>query len=118
MERDEGLIAAFASELIVRRKQRKLSQEALAYKAGVNRTYIAKLELAKNQPTLSVLYQIATALDCELSELLAVAIENYRHLQKREKRNSALSQKLTQSDRDETPLRETGKEDADGNKRK
>jgi predicted transcriptional regulator len=46
---------AFAAELKARRSGLKLSQEELAHRAEVNRTYIAKLELARNQPTLCVL---------------------------------------------------------------
>ena len=53
MTRDEALIAAFADELRSRRAALRLSQEELAHRAGVNRTYIAKLELARNQPTLT-----------------------------------------------------------------
>lgn len=52
MTRDEALIAAFADELRSRRAALRLSQEELAHRAGINRTYIAKLELARNQPTL------------------------------------------------------------------
>ncbi len=58
MTRDEALIAAFADELRSRRAALRLSQEELAHRAGVNRTYIAKLELARNQPTLTVLLRV------------------------------------------------------------
>ena len=58
MTRDETLIAAFADELRFRRAALRLSQEELAHRAGINRTYIAKLELARNQPTLTVLFRI------------------------------------------------------------
>ena len=59
MTRDEALIAAFADELRSRRAALRLSQEELAHRAGINRTYIAKLELARNQPTLTVLLRVA-----------------------------------------------------------
>ena len=74
MTRDETLIAAFADELRFRRAALRLSQEELAHRAGINRTYIAKLELARNQPTLTVLFRIAEALDVSLPELMAGAI--------------------------------------------
>ena len=74
MTRDETLIAAFADELRSRRVALHLSQEELAHRAGINRTYIAKLELARNQPTLTVLFRIAEALDVSLPELMAGAL--------------------------------------------
>lgn len=77
MGRDELLIRAFAAELKARRAALEMSQEELAHRAEVNRTYIAKLELAQNQPTLSVLYRLAGALDCELSELLQTVVGRY-----------------------------------------
>lgn len=70
MERNETLIAAFADELRARRNLLALSQEELAHRVGVNRTYMAKLELAQNQPTLTVLQAIAEALATSLPELL------------------------------------------------
>lgn len=80
MERDEELLAAFASELKARRNWRKLSQEELAHKAGVNRTYIAKLELAKNQPSLIALFHIANALGCELPELMKATLHRHQNI--------------------------------------
>jgi transcriptional regulator with XRE-family HTH domain len=70
MERDEVLLQAFAAELKSRRNKLKFSQEECAHRAKVNRTYIAKLELARNQPTLTILRNLANALEVELPELL------------------------------------------------
>lgn len=78
MGRDEELLEAFAAELRARRSQLKLSQEELAYRASINRTYIAKLELALNQPTLSIMHRLATALDHELPDLLRATLLRYR----------------------------------------
>ncbi len=47
-----------------------MSQEQLALNAGVNRTYVAKLELAKNQPTLLVLFKLATALEVDVADFV------------------------------------------------
>lgn len=71
MSRDEELIAAFADELRSRRAGLRLSQEELAHRAGINRTYVAKLELARNQPTLTVMLRVAEALETPLPELIA-----------------------------------------------
>lgn len=74
MTRDVALIAAFADELRSRRAALRLSQEEVAHRAGINRTYIAKLELARNQPTLTVLLRLAEALEVPLPELIAGAL--------------------------------------------
>ena len=78
MSRDEALLEAFAAELRAQRSALKLSQEELAYRAEVNRTYIAKLELAQNQPTLCVLHRLAGALNNELPELLQAILLRYK----------------------------------------
>jgi transcriptional regulator with XRE-family HTH domain len=43
----------------------------------VNRTYVAKLELAMNQPSLSVLLSLADALAVELPELIRATLVRY-----------------------------------------
>jgi len=78
MSRDQALLEAFAAELKARRSKLKLSQEELAHLAAINRTYIAKLELAQNQPTLTVLYRLASALNKDLPELLRATLLRYK----------------------------------------
>ena len=52
------------------RKQRKLSQEELAKKAGVTYSTLIKLESGVNKnPTIKTLQQIASALAVTLDEL-------------------------------------------------
>ena len=74
MIRDEALITAFADELRSRRVGLGVSQEELAHRAGLNRTYVAKLELATNQPTLTALHLLAQALDVPLNDLMAAVL--------------------------------------------
>jgi len=81
MSRNHHLLEAFAAELKARRALRKWSQEELAFRAEINRTYIAKLELAQNQPTLCVLHQLASALNSELPELLQAILQRYRQVE-------------------------------------
>lgn len=57
------------------RKERKLSQEALAEVAGVERNYIYYLERGESAPTLIVLMGLAKGLGIKFSEL-AMMIEN------------------------------------------
>jgi transcriptional regulator with XRE-family HTH domain len=52
------------------RRRRGLSQEALAYAAGLDRTYISSCERGKRNVSLLTLYRIAAALDVEPSTLL------------------------------------------------
>ena len=48
-----------------------LSQERLAFAAGVHRTYISLLERDKKSPTLNVLFRICKALKISAAELVA-----------------------------------------------
>jgi len=52
------------------RAARGLSQEALAKKAHVSRGYLARLELGRHDPTLSVLRRLAKALQVRIAELV------------------------------------------------
>ena len=72
------LMRAFAGELKARRSELGISQEELAHRSDVNRTFVAKLELAQNQPTLTVLLKLAGGLEVELPELLQVTLKRYK----------------------------------------
>lgn len=82
MSRNVVLIEAFAAELKTRRQALGLSQEELAFRAEVNRTYIAKLELAQNQPTLTTLDKVAVALGSDLPEFLKTILQRQRKILK------------------------------------
>ncbi|WP_457282258.1 helix-turn-helix domain-containing protein [Polaromonas sp. P5_D5] len=84
------LIKAFAAELRSQRVALTLSQESLALSCGVNRTFVAKLELAQNQPTLSVLQKLSEGLGVTLPELLEATLVRYR----KELRNSKREQSV------------------------
>ena len=60
--RNQALVEAFAAELRTCREALGVSQEALARLAGVNRTFVGRLELAQNQPSISVLFHLSDAL--------------------------------------------------------
>jgi transcriptional regulator with XRE-family HTH domain len=61
----------FANAVKKRRKELGLSQEALASKAGIHRTYAGSIERAKVQVSVAVAAQIASALELTLSALFA-----------------------------------------------
>lgn len=69
-------------EVKARRGELGISQEELAHRADVNRTFVAKVELAQNQPSLTVLYKLSTGLEVELPELLRLALLRYMRLKK------------------------------------
>jgi len=53
------------------RKKEGISQEELAHKAGLYRTYIGHLENARYSPSAYVLYKIATALKIKASKFFS-----------------------------------------------
>ena len=56
----------------IERFNRKISQETLAEKSGLNRTTIGYVERGEISPTIETLYKIATALDIELHDLVNI----------------------------------------------
>lgn len=69
------LIAAFG--LAVRRARTELgmSQEQLAARSGLDRTYVSGLERGKRNPTLSTQQRLAGALGLRVADLVAQAEE-------------------------------------------
>jgi transcriptional regulator with XRE-family HTH domain len=57
------------------RKQKRLSQEELAFRAHIDRAYLSQVENGKRNITLLVLAELASALDVEPAELLVVSKE-------------------------------------------
>lgn len=48
-----------------------MTQEALAFEAGVDRTYISQLERNKKSPTVDVLFRLCDAMKINASVLIA-----------------------------------------------
>jgi len=61
----------FGTVLREARLAAKLTQEELAFRAGLDRTYISHLEHDKKSPTLDVLFRLAGALGVLASHLIA-----------------------------------------------
>lgn len=60
----------FAEALKSARKKKGFSQEFLAEKTGLHRTYISDLECGRRNPSLTTLLKIAHALTLTVSDLL------------------------------------------------
>ncbi len=66
---------AFANVLKTLRGQKKLSQEELAFRANVHRTYVSQLERGLKSPTLDTLSLICEVLEIRVSDLLRLVEE-------------------------------------------
>ena len=53
-----------------RREAAGYSQEAMAFRAGVHRTYVSLLERGKGNPSLTVVVRLATVLESTLTSLM------------------------------------------------
>lgn len=56
-----------------------LSQEELAHQAGVDRTFVSRLERGIRQPTITTLIGLAVALGCSATDLVHEAEIEYLH---------------------------------------
>jgi transcriptional regulator with XRE-family HTH domain len=66
---------AFAANLRRLRYAKGISQEDLAHQAGINRSYMSKLEKGASYPGLEIIAKLSTVLDVEPAELLKVPAE-------------------------------------------
>jgi len=66
----EPILLLFGEKVQIIRKAQGLSQEELADKAGLHRTYIGMIERAEKNITLKNIEKIAKALNVDIKELL------------------------------------------------
>lgn len=76
--RDLSLIQAFAAAVKARRHALGISQEELAWRAGVDRTFVARIELAQNQPSLSVLFALGNGLNTPVDDLIKDTVRRHK----------------------------------------
>ncbi|MEC0257330.1 helix-turn-helix domain-containing protein [Paenibacillus lautus] len=65
------------------RKVQKVSQEELAFRSNLDRTFISMLERGIHQPTLNSLLAIDAAMDMNAAELVGLVedeMENYQKI--------------------------------------
>jgi len=68
MESKDKILISFGSKVRKFRKEKGLSQEQLAFKADLHRTYIGMIERAEKNITLINIKKIANALEIEISQ--------------------------------------------------
>lgn len=64
-----NIVVLVGEKIRVLRQQRDLSQEKLAFKSGLNTSYIGQVERGEKSVTIVSLEKIAIALDVELEEI-------------------------------------------------
>lgn len=68
--KQSSAVSFFAKRLRQHREDQGLSQEALAEKAGLDRTYVSGCERGGRNPTLRSMEKLAKALGVELKDLI------------------------------------------------
>jgi transcriptional regulator with XRE-family HTH domain len=67
---DKDVRLRFGRRLRELRQQRNLSQEELAFRAGLHRTYLSSLERGERNVALLNIQKLAKAFDLRINELL------------------------------------------------
>lgn len=63
------ILKNFGENLKIKRKSANLSQEEMAEKLGIHRTYMSFIERGLRNPSLLMLFKISRALNIKLPEL-------------------------------------------------
>lgn len=85
---DLPVLRAAAAEIKARRASLKISQEELAHRAELHRSFVARLEVAQTQPSLAILFRLAEALGVDIVDLTAAIAVRYRKEQRQARRPS------------------------------
>jgi len=75
---DLALLRALAAEVKSLRAVLEISQDELAHRAGLARTFVGKIEIAKNQPSLTALFKLAQGLGILPQDLIAAVGARYK----------------------------------------
>ena len=67
---DAELAQAFGAAVRALRSEQGMAQEALAHRAGIERSHMGKIERGEHIPTLAVILRIARALGRSAGELI------------------------------------------------
>jgi len=69
-EQDINIGAIFGEVLRAARERAGISQEELAFRAGIDRTFVSRLERGIRQPTITTLIGLSSALDVSATVLV------------------------------------------------
>lgn len=72
VDKPDELLRAFGEAVRKRRKELGISQEELAFRAGLNRSYIADIERGTRNVALTNIAKLAKALGLEIHELFSL----------------------------------------------
>ena len=67
----QNTLETIAGNVVAARKELGITQEELAFKAEIDRTYIGYIENSKNNITIGMLIKVASALGLNINDLLA-----------------------------------------------
>ncbi len=70
LKQDEVILETFGKAVAARRRELGLSQESLAERSGLHRTYIGSVERGERNPTLKSIVKIACALGVDSGDLV------------------------------------------------
>jgi transcriptional regulator with XRE-family HTH domain len=73
ISKTDPLLSSVCQALKERREHLGISQEGIAEKAGLHRTYISDIERGARNPTLKTLSRLASSLDISTSALIRMA---------------------------------------------
>lgn len=93
--RNALLLQAFGAALKERRSELGLTQEDVAGVAEIDRPYITLIESARKQPTISVLWRLAAAIDLTPGEFVARVDQRYQNISAVSVATGKLAQKKT-----------------------
>ena len=74
----EGVEVSFGPVLRKLRENAALSQEQLAFRSGLHRTYISLLERGIKSPTLQAIVKISGALEIGPDEIVRLSVRQFR----------------------------------------
>jgi transcriptional regulator with XRE-family HTH domain len=70
LKQDEVILETFGKAVAAHRRELGLSQESLAERSGLHRTYIGSVERGERNPTLKSIVKIARALGVDSGDLV------------------------------------------------
>ena len=68
----DNLAVKFGEKLRAERKKRSISQDDLALKSGMDRSYVGRIERGEVNITLDKVYRMAAVLECDARDLLPI----------------------------------------------